>query len=82
MTKCQKFPLKLPAQHLETISFAACHHTSYTFHTFPPWLQIFPQLDSETSALYVRKSKPPFSTKAAPTTDKAAVLGSQSQTYS
>lgn len=31
-----------PAPHLETISFAACHQKSYTFHTFPPRLQIFP----------------------------------------
>lgn len=33
---------KNPAQHLETISFAVCHQKSYTFHTFPSQLQIFP----------------------------------------
>lgn len=31
-----------PAPHLETISFAVCHQKSYTFHTFPSQLHIFP----------------------------------------
>lgn len=82
MTKCQKFPLKLSAQHLETISFVACHHTSYTFHTFPPKLHIFPSSTARQALFMSGKASHHFSTKTAPTTDKATVLGNQSQTYS
>lgn len=32
-----------PAPHLETISFAVRHQKSYTFHSFPSQLQIFPR---------------------------------------
>lgn len=42
--------------------------TSYTFHTFPPQLRkkIPPQLQGETSGLYVRGSEPPLLFKDRP----------------
>lgn len=75
---------KKPAQHLETISFVVRHQKSYTFHTFPSRLQIFPpdRLTRQTSFLYVRKSKPPFlPTEPYRPQEKATALGNQSQNY-
>lgn len=60
MTKCQKFPLKLPRS--TSWNNIICGLPSNVLH-FPYFSSIvanFPQLNSETSPLYVRKSKPPF----------------------
>lgn len=60
MTKCQKFPLKPPRS--TSWNDIVCGLPSNVLH-FPYFSSIvakFPQLRSETSTLYVRKSKPPF----------------------
>lgn len=65
-----------PVQHLETISFVACHQRSYTFHTSP-----YSRLAGQTSSLYFRP--PSLSTAPRqPQGKKATTLGNQSQNYS
>lgn len=48
---------KKPAQHLETISFVVRHQKSYTFHTFPSRLQIFPPTGSPDRQAFFMSGK-------------------------